>query len=631
VEVVVGPGRLDLYHSSLSIPTKADPRTIVPKILGRGCASEDDQSETCSSDELNQNPRAGPNVGGKGSKFQKSRIVYDYALSMKDAKDSPRDGTDQMLVRIKLVEKQSPRLGSSMTAQDTLPQADYSICFATRRLKDSLAGSGQPVAKDCGNIQDDHIINVGALCDKEKAGEYTFRNIMEPTSGNSLYGVFQLDVWLCPLEQFAADGDLSGCLQELNIEPDSQVKPSHSAECPDSPTPTKPASCNRAMGQPQYYSYGPDTTSLVLSPMPMIFTVCPANADTSTGRWDDQPGIEGAGFVEGPQLHTCSCKTGYMGHKGRSCEACRGGKYTSQAGSPECSDCDVGKHCACTTGYCGPGDAFPACTDCDLCQIGKYQSTPGQDKCADCKDGFNCNLMGMTYPVAYEGHYVDAKDPEQTTTCAPDWGAARPRKLDGAPASAVSMTDDQPSYPSDHTYDFDSSATAPPHLIVPPVGMTLQEWVDAAHDKTDRSTGQFTKERGRSCPGGNMSLAKELKCIFDEDSQQLVSSADGGQASDQCRLAVGSLCLEGYSGDKAAACQACDQSWYHDSATGQCYPCPNTNGKVLAAAVSILGLLIAPFILKFAEAMKHAGALQVCPVRHPQLVVTSAFQCFYFI
>ena len=89
-------------------------------------------------------------------------------------------------------------------------------------------------------------------------------------------------------------------------------------------------------------------------------------------------------------------------------------------------------------------------------------------------------------------------------------------------------------------------------------------------------------------------------------------------------MAVGSLCLEGYGEagtDGAGACQKCDSDWYHDSGSGQCYPCPTTNGKVLVAAVSIIGLALAPVILKFAEAMKHAGALQA-----PMMSLVNFFQ-----
>lgn len=616
VDVIVGPGRLDLYHSTLGMPTKPDPQ-VLTKIRGRSCSSDNDVSTACRSDPLNQNPRGGPNVGGKGRKFQPSRIVYDYSLSMKDAEDNPRDGSDQMLVRIKLVEKNSPFLRSSASAQEMLPQADYVACFATESIRDSLAQTG--LMPECGTIRNDNLIQVGGVCNQDTAGEYTFRNAMEPAAGsNTLYGVFKLDVWLCPLAQVRSSSDLSLCLQEFNHEPGTQISPSTQGHCAQSPTPTDP-SCLRAMGQPFYFSYGSNAQTLERRPMPMIFTVCSPNSDTSTGRWNDPSGTEGSGFVQGPQLHTCTCNAGYMGHKGHSCEACRVGKFTSQSGSPECNDCDVGKHCACTTGYCGPGDSFPACKSCELCDMGKYQATPGQEHCADCKDGFNCQDLGMTYPVAYEGHYVDATNPEETTTCADGWGAARNLGFDLDEVTS-STSSDLPSYPTEHIYAPSKDPNNPPHLIVAPEGMPLHQWVQADREHKDRTTGDFANERGRSCPGGNMSLAKDLRCIFDDERQQLVSSVDE-QQSDKCRLAVGSLCLEGYRGEKAAACQTCDTNWYHDSATGQCYPCVNTNGKVLAAAVATLALVFAPFILKFAEALKHAGALQA-----PMMSLVNFFQ-----
>ena len=59
--------------------------------------------------------------------------------------------------------------------------------------------------------------------------------------------------------------------------------------------------------------------------------------------------------------------------------------------------------------------------------------------------------------------------------------------------------------------------------------------------------------RGNSCPGGDISLAKELKCFLN-DNLELVSDTDpGAEGNHKCLRAVGALCLEGYSGEGGAA------------------------------------------------------------------------------
>ena len=142
---------------------------------------------------------------------------------------------------------------------------------------------------------------------------------------------------------------------------------------------------------------------------PMRFTVCPANAVSTSGTID---------FIDGVFLHTCSCVKGYMGHKGSVCQACQQGKYTSIQGSTSCLECAVGKHCSCSTsGNCAGGGELPACVSCTTCPTGSYQPLEGQASCEDCPEGFNCGAEGLTYPVAYNGKYVDPTDPKKTSVC----------------------------------------------------------------------------------------------------------------------------------------------------------------------------------------------------------------------
>ena len=126
-----------------------------------------------------------------------------------------------------------------------------------------------------------------------------------------------------------------------------------------------------------------------------MFTVCPANSDTtSSNKWMTSK------FVDGAALHTCYCGKGYMGAKGRECQACAKGKYSSIAGAPQCSECSVGRHCSCSTsGNCRHGSELPACSQCASCLNGQFQSSSGQSECLTCQNGFNCKSTGMTYPV----------------------------------------------------------------------------------------------------------------------------------------------------------------------------------------------------------------------------------------
>lgn len=567
VEVVVSPGQLNIARSRLQQPVKTPSAVLYP-----------DPGDKNTEDPLKQNPKAGPGVGTKNIL---SSISFDYTLDMKDDLDNTRDGTDQMLVQISMVPAHdATRLDASAGVQPT--KQPPTKCFATNSMKEALDNHGRSgAAANCrGTIG---LIEVGDACDVEQAGHYTFSNQLE-----DVYGVFMLDVWLCP--SFTWDipvgTNLMDSLQDcLTMRPEGQRMSDTCAQPP----------CR--MGQPQYDGLQPGNPLAVLAkPMPMVFTICPPNSDTSTGRWAD------TGFVDGPELHQCSCRPGYNGRKGLQCSACQHGKYTSTQGSPICSDCAVGKHCSCqTSGACIEGGDLPACNHCNKCQAGQYQPSQGQSQCILCPKGFDCGekagLTGMTFPVAYEGSYVDPTDPAKTHSC----------KLGLTNAQSSGGVTSYKAHESHYLL------TNPPKLVVPPEDVSLQEWESADTDQRSTMSGR----RGSSCPGGNLTLAKDLLCVLN-DEKQLVSSVDATK-TDQCRLAVGSLCLEGYSGPEGSGactscCKAgesgCERSWYRDTTDNQCYECPETNGAVIIGIVTIVGLVLAPFILKFAEAMKHAGALQ---------------------
>ena len=162
--------------------------------------------------------------------------------------------------------------------------------------------------------------------------------------------------------------------------------------------------------------------------------------------------------------------------------------------------------------------------------------------------------------------------------------------------------------------------------------------------------------KGSACPGGDLAIADELKCVLNEDNE-LVSSIATSRSS-ECQKAVGAYCLDGYAGIGAGACQTCckanaqrpdgtvcETSWYMQTTDNQCHMCDSSNGAFIVACGiyhkrfqaplpviyaipiscgflqggvcgngrlpgTIIGLMFAPFVLKGAEAMKHAGALQ---------------------
>jgi hypothetical protein len=219
----------------------------------------------------------------------------------------------------------------------------------------------------------------------------------------------------------------------------------------------------------------------------------------------------------------------------------------------------------------------------------------GQGECTSCPDHTNCEGNGLTYPVAYEG-----------TRMRLSFAAFAYRLL--------------------HRPALISGWRSRAGFFVSPKDPTAVHKCDLGEHKTvhkDGSTDENSDLRGSACPGGNMDNASSLKCIVN-DQQDLVSSADDNPENNkQCQLAIGAFCLEGYSGFGPDACQrcckanearpdgtVCSHSWYFVSTDNQCHECKSKNGAFIVAVVVVIGIMFAPIILKGAEAMKHAGALQ---------------------
>lgn len=539
VEVIIGPGGLHVKGSPLLQPNLTEPARRPDKPMQL------------------QNPRGGPQSSTGGA--MTTWVQYNLTLAAKDDRGNPRDSSDEMFV---VIQHQMDDLKESADAQQTALSASagfFSQCYATdgliKRMKNMdrnqwplEVGDAKTVCKN----KDILPIVPGPVCDKHQAGIYTLLATFD-----NAYGVFKLNTWVCDGTQVhgQAGWDLSSCVGSND-------------------------------NAPQFWGiYRGNNDANDLHNMPMSFTVCPANSATSSGKWGS------TGFAEGPVLNTCQCQAGYMGRKGEACAACPNGKFTQTQGAPVCVDCPIGKFCSCaTSGNCGDGGQLPACRVCQDCPAGKYQRLAAQSICTPCPaEGFNCQYTGLTYPVAFEGMFIDPKDSEKVHKCTFGDDAGTARLNNGTRLASQGQ-------------------------------LSMDAAGKVAHLKVTPNSELGADIRGNSCPGGDISLARELKCYLDDNLELVSDTFPGPEGSHKCFRAVGALCLEGYSGEGGAACSkcckqsepGCSASWYKNTANSNtvCLKCEETNGSLLVAGAMIIGLVLAPLVLKLAEAMKHAGALQ---------------------
>jgi hypothetical protein len=531
MQAIIGPGQLSLRNSPLLPPRASewtfekdpvDPTHLLFLPSNQKSSHVEWPDFKPSDDPYYQNPRAGP-----GSP---TWLEYNLTLVANDKHGHRRYGTDQMFMKISRVKDGDPEATQekswASSAQLLQGASPLTICHATRWLRSTLnaraktPGSIPAHLQDCFNAARLSLIqniSTGQSCCPDKAGSFEIRPIIKDS------GVFRLEVWLCPLAQLMTASGLVDCLQ------------------PKSNSQARPAST------PDYQSYAPGGSDEVelrrADNVPsLVFTVCPANADTTSGKWSDLH------FMEGAYLHTCTCSSGYMGRKGKPCKACPKGRYSANPGGQDCVECQPGKHCSCSTSSkCNRRSEDPACTQCEACNAGKYQMHKGQGNCVEClKGATDCRHSEMTYPVAFEGYFISPKDPTIVHECG--------------------------------------------------MGSTVM-----------------------NCPGGDLANATDLKCILDDD-LNLISQADPLKSA-QCQQAVGAVCSEGYSGNGLDSCKqccktnevrpdntVCTENWYKQN--NACNKCDKKNGAFIIAIATIIGLVFAPIILKGAEMMKHAGALQ---------------------
>jgi hypothetical protein len=350
IEFIVGPGQLSVGIGKQSILLQpqltswAERMALDPKLL----ASDVDIPQQ-------MNPHAGP---GATTWFQNQYTLTTFDKN-KEGGANQRYGTDQLFVRIRRVTEQT-RLGASAGMQPNYRQYPYVKCFATPVLEDRIRGMGRYTGSlaydhgdaslgqgritpgDCAGNWKRGIITPLPACTMGNAGKYNLSWTFNESETKKSHGVFELDMFLCPLSKVLTEGtdeaDENGWKSCFN---------------------PKAQQTDHTAGQPDVTMYEPNQVAFSKKgPLPLVFTVCPANSVTTAGKWAS------SGYVQGPQLHLCTCQTGYMGQKGKACQSCGKGKYTSTLGAPTCTDCALGKHCSCTTsGNCPPDGSSkdPAC------------------------------------------------------------------------------------------------------------------------------------------------------------------------------------------------------------------------------------------------------------------------------
>jgi hypothetical protein len=507
ISLVIGPGSLAV---GLSTTNKQQSKMLQPNKTFAVNSLVPQQS----------NPHGGPGA--------RTWLQNQYTLIATDGSNQRRYSTDQMVLRIRRagLGNSETDLGNSAQMQ---PQKTYVKCFATQFLQQKFQDDvgdntvmdqvmDQANLKDCKNNWQLDQLHALPSCRIDTAGQYNLTwTFDDQKEKDQVYGVFEMDVWLCPLS--TALESLTTCLKVEN-----------------KPVVTGYENSNANLDHPTQ------------DPGHLIFTVCPANSLTTAGKW------ESTGFVQGAQLHLCTCKVGYMGRKGQTCTACGKGKYTNTLGAPTCSDCAVGTQCSCqTSGNC-PADGsskLPACNKCLPCAINSYQGRPGQEECIPCPSGFDCTRQGLTYPVAYAGYYVSPKDPTQYHEC-----------------TLGDVSIGQSSCPGGN--------------------VTIAEDLDCILNDQGQLVSSKDASRNNDCKA-----AVGAKCTVGY-------MGDGASACSKC-CKKSQIRPDG---------QPCQDSWYHDVSMNQCMKCPNTNGYLLFAGTTIGFVLLAPFALKISEALRHAGALQ---------------------
>ena len=334
VEVIIGPGPL---QPSLGHAVGSNAYTVMSQ-PSRTAFNQVGQLFTSLTEPAQQNPRAGPN--------SPTWMQNNYTLHATDSQGHARQSTDQIFVRMSR-ERSGVNLGPSSTAQ---PKPDKTLCFATQRILGiiqnatfkptdgtSLAG----LMAECGKTEcvrgkpqpcgiegcDDYytgtsnciqVITPGAACRHDTSGAFQFLANFTDTgdaTNSPGFGVYELEMYICDLQTIVNAADpvsaLASCLSD-GIDGADDTRP-------------------------QFRSYSATNIGRTqIDPLPMDFSICPANSQLTAGKWS-QTGGTGAGFVQGSLLHLCTCGTGYSGRKGGSCNACGKGKFTSTLGAPTCS------------------------------------------------------------------------------------------------------------------------------------------------------------------------------------------------------------------------------------------------------------------------------------------------------
>eukprot|EP01045_Picozoa_sp_COSAG04_P001512 COSAG04_NODE_51_length_31064_cov_38.384789_9_plen_5190_part_00 len=382
---------------------------------------------------------------------------------------------------------------------------------------------------------------------------------------------------------------------------------------------------------------------------------------------------------------TCLCEPGwfqwtkYHDVDGGECWPCPRGTFQDQYGQLSCMNCSSGTYSACWS-ISDPTDCFsphckanpddktatdsdrncpnhsPAAKRCKPCsgrdpsdpskgagsnEAGTYAWNTGQDHCTDCEAGFKCDQDGMVYPVAGEGYWVSPTDPLNVQKCSAE--ACPGGKLSNISAYHPDSTwaaahEGYPDWVRSHPgYDltdeqcFKKPWSRLPHDHTAEVCPLLEDTYTPVplHQKVQHLDARSTPQCASAGPGGNLQSSKPVPDCW----KVIGATCNPGYTGDGC-----TTCCKNCKPDKAAQdCQSekgktdpscirmgiVTENYRHDG-EGKCVPCPQYESW----AVALMGfgfvaglLLLGPVVLKFGDALKHAGEMTA-----PLMTIISFFQ-----
>jgi hypothetical protein len=210
-----------------------------------------------------------------------------------------------------------------------------------------------------------------------------------------------------------------------------------------------------------------------------------------------------------------------------------------------------------------------------------YYSPKGPGHIAEkCLEGFNCNLVGMRWPVALPDNWVDPETPSNMMKC----------ERKGACPGSELFVDAQKACPSslvkgDTAYDESKLDFEVENLQVPNAGCYMRSGKDSVAQSNPETFRPFLEK--------------------------------------QCRDKTGSRCCPGATGPGCQECckkdlgppsnPSCNFNGWYTSTTGEgvhCEQCPDEEFNKWWLVIIAVGILVlAPILVKIGDVFKHAGAV----------------------